>query len=72
MVLISLHATPADQPPSLTPIRLLTEWTGESSMALGGHAAEKKPARYDQALAGQPAQAEMPAAGTGGQRGDDQ
>lgn len=35
MVLIPLHATPADQPPPLTPTRLLTEWTWEWSMALG-------------------------------------
>jgi putative copper resistance protein D len=36
-----------------------------------GPAADEKPARYDQARARQPAEAEMPAAGTGGQRGDD-
>jgi hypothetical protein len=35
MVLIPLHATPADQPPPLTPTRLLTEWTWEWSMGLG-------------------------------------
>jgi cytochrome c oxidase assembly factor CtaG len=35
MVLVPLHATPTDQPPPLTPARLLTEWTWEWSMALG-------------------------------------
>jgi cytochrome c oxidase assembly factor CtaG len=35
MVLVPLHATPNDQPPPLTPARLLTEWTWEWSMALG-------------------------------------
>ena len=35
MVLVPLHATPNDQPPPLTPTRLLTEWTWEWSMALG-------------------------------------
>ena len=35
MVLVPLHATPTDQPPPLTPTRLLTEWTWEWSMALG-------------------------------------
>jgi cytochrome c oxidase assembly factor CtaG len=35
MVLVPLHATPTDQPPPLTPSRLLTEWTWEWSMALG-------------------------------------
>jgi cytochrome c oxidase assembly factor CtaG len=35
MVLVPLHATPADQPPPLTPTRLLTAWTWEWSMALG-------------------------------------
>jgi cytochrome c oxidase assembly factor CtaG len=35
MVLVPLHATPANQPPPLTPTRLLTEWTWEWSMALG-------------------------------------
>jgi cytochrome c oxidase assembly factor CtaG len=35
MVLAPLHATPTDQPPPLTPTRLLTEWTWEWSMALG-------------------------------------
>ena len=35
MVLVPLHATPADQPPPLTPTRLLTEWTWEWLMALG-------------------------------------
>jgi cytochrome c oxidase assembly factor CtaG len=35
MVLVPLHATPTDQPPSLTPTRLLTEWTWVWSMALG-------------------------------------
>jgi cytochrome c oxidase assembly factor CtaG len=35
MVLVPLHATPKDQPPPLTPTRLLTEWTWEWSMALG-------------------------------------
>jgi cytochrome c oxidase assembly factor CtaG len=34
MVLIPLHATPTNQPPPLTPTRLLTEWTLEWSMAL--------------------------------------
>ena len=35
MVLVPLHATPTDQPPPLTPSRLVTEWTWEWSMALG-------------------------------------
>jgi cytochrome c oxidase assembly factor CtaG len=35
MVLVPLHATPTDQPPPLTPTRLLTEWSWEWSMALG-------------------------------------
>jgi cytochrome c oxidase assembly factor CtaG len=35
MVLLPLHATPTDQPPTLTPTRLLTEWTWVWSMALG-------------------------------------
>ena len=35
MVLVPLHATPTDQPPPLTPTRLLTEWTWVWSMALG-------------------------------------
>jgi cytochrome c oxidase assembly factor CtaG len=35
MVLVPLHATPSDQPPPLTPTRLLTEWTWEWSMGLG-------------------------------------
>src|SRR5512132_558329 len=35
MVLVPLHATPSDQPPPLTPTRLLTAWTWEWSMALG-------------------------------------
>ncbi len=35
MVLVPLHATPADQPPPLTPSRLLTEWTWVWLMALG-------------------------------------
>jgi cytochrome c oxidase assembly factor CtaG len=35
MVLVPLHATPTDQPPPLTPVRLLTEWTWEWAMALG-------------------------------------
>jgi cytochrome c oxidase assembly factor CtaG len=35
MVLVPLHATPTDQPPPLTPTRLLTEWTWEWAMALG-------------------------------------
>src|SRR4030095_6348551 len=35
MVLLPLHATPTDQPPPLTPTRLLTEWTWVWSMALG-------------------------------------
>jgi cytochrome c oxidase assembly factor CtaG len=34
MVLVPLHATPTDQPPPLTPTRLLTEWTWEWSMAV--------------------------------------
>jgi cytochrome c oxidase assembly factor CtaG len=34
-VLVPLHATPTDQPPPLTPTRLLTEWTWQWSMALG-------------------------------------
>lgn len=51
---------------------LLEAQMRRAALALGGLAAEEKPARYDQARAGQPAEAEMPAAGTGGQRGDDQ
>jgi cytochrome c oxidase assembly factor CtaG len=35
MVLVPLHATPTDQPPPLTPTRLLTEWTWVWSMAVG-------------------------------------
>jgi cytochrome c oxidase assembly factor CtaG len=35
MVLVPLHATPADQPPPLTPTRLLTEWSWEWSMVIG-------------------------------------
>jgi cytochrome c oxidase assembly factor CtaG len=35
MGLVPLHATPTDQPPPLTPTRLLTEWTWVWSMALG-------------------------------------
>jgi cytochrome c oxidase assembly factor CtaG len=35
MVLVPLHATPTNQPPPLTPTRLLTEWTWNWSMALG-------------------------------------
>lgn len=35
MALVPVHATPTDQPPPLTPVRLLTEWTWEWSMALG-------------------------------------
>ena len=35
MVLVPLHATPTNQPPALTPTRLLTEWSWEWSMALG-------------------------------------
>jgi cytochrome c oxidase assembly factor CtaG len=35
VVLVPLHATPTDQPPPLTPTRLLTEWTWVWSMALG-------------------------------------
>jgi cytochrome c oxidase assembly factor CtaG len=35
MVLVPLHATPTNQPPPLTPTRLLTEWNWEWSMALG-------------------------------------
>ena len=42
------------------------------SKAPAGPAAGKRPARYDQARAGQAAEAEMRAAGTGDQRGDDQ
>jgi cytochrome c oxidase assembly factor CtaG len=34
-VLVPLHATPTNQPPPLTPTRLLTEWTWQWSMALG-------------------------------------
>jgi cytochrome c oxidase assembly factor CtaG len=34
MVLVPLHATPSDQPPPLTPTRLLTEWTWEWAMAV--------------------------------------
>ena len=51
---------------------LLEAQMRRAALAPGGVAAEEKPARYDQARAGQPAEAEMPAAGTGGQRGDDQ
>ena len=35
MVLVPLHATPTNQPPPLTPTRLLTEWTWQWSMAIG-------------------------------------
>jgi len=35
MVLVPLHATPTNQPPPLTPTRLVTEWSWEWSMALG-------------------------------------
>jgi cytochrome c oxidase assembly factor CtaG len=35
MVLVPLHATPNNQPPPLTPTRLLTEWSWEWWMALG-------------------------------------
>jgi putative copper resistance protein D len=35
VVLVPLHATPTNQPPPLTPGRLLTAWTWEWSMALG-------------------------------------
>ena len=35
VVLVPLHATPTDQPPPLTPTRLLTEWTWDWWMALG-------------------------------------
>jgi len=35
VVLVPLHATPTDQPPPLTPTRLLTEWTWVWPMALG-------------------------------------
>jgi cytochrome c oxidase assembly factor CtaG len=35
MVLVPLHATPDNQPPPLTPARLLTEWTWAWLMALG-------------------------------------
>jgi cytochrome c oxidase assembly factor CtaG len=34
-VLLPLHATPEDQPPPLTLVRLLTEWTGDWWLALG-------------------------------------
>jgi putative copper resistance protein D len=34
-LLVPLHATPTDQPPPLTPTRLLTAWTWEWTMALG-------------------------------------
>ncbi len=34
-VLLPLHATPKDQPPPLTPVRLLTVWTGDWWLALG-------------------------------------
>ncbi len=35
VLLVPLHATPTDQPPPLTPIRLLTAWTWEWAMGLG-------------------------------------
>jgi cytochrome c oxidase assembly factor CtaG len=35
MVLLPLHATPTDQPPPLTPTRLLTEWSWEWWLAVG-------------------------------------
>jgi cytochrome c oxidase assembly factor CtaG len=35
VLLVPLHATPTDQPPPLTPTRLLTAWTWEWAMALG-------------------------------------
>lgn len=35
VLLVPLHATPTDQPPPLTPVRLLTAWTWEWTMALG-------------------------------------
>jgi len=35
VALLPLHATPGDQPPPLTPSRLLTEWTLEPWIALG-------------------------------------
>jgi cytochrome c oxidase assembly factor CtaG len=34
-VLLPLHATPGDQPPPLTPVRLLTVWSGDWWLALG-------------------------------------
>jgi len=34
-VLLPLHATPRDQPPPLTPVRLLTEWSVDWWLALG-------------------------------------
>jgi cytochrome c oxidase assembly factor CtaG len=34
-VLLPLHATPSDQPPPLTAVRLLTDWTGDWWLALG-------------------------------------
>ena len=34
-VMLPLHATPEDQPPPLTPIRLLTEWSSDWWIALG-------------------------------------
>jgi cytochrome c oxidase assembly factor CtaG len=34
-VLLPLHATPRDQPPPLTPVRLLTEWSADWWLALG-------------------------------------
>ena len=35
VLLLPLHATPEDQPPPLTPIRLLTEWSSDWWIALG-------------------------------------
>jgi cytochrome c oxidase assembly factor CtaG len=35
MVLVPLHATPADQPPALTPARLLTAWSWEWAIGIG-------------------------------------
>jgi putative copper resistance protein D len=34
-LLLPLHATPRDQPPPLTAVRLLTQWTGDWWLALG-------------------------------------
>ena len=35
MVLLPLHATPGDQPPPLTALRLLTEWSNDWWVLLG-------------------------------------